>query len=228
MEIKHERTTAVLRNGGCSASYDSFVVVLSAVLRLNFCAKNPPLRKAANRYSYEFCSQQYTSDGVATTVFDPGDAGYKGDIARSYFYMATRYRDKNMAISTEAQVMFAYSNNVCDFTLYSIDLLMSWHRNDPVSLKERIRNDAIYQHQGNRNPFIDYPCLAEYIWGDSIGKNVDFSKLASAYDATFSGQGCPCQQPYIIVSPDSLSFESTPNVPVTQTFTISAKILWAM
>ncbi|HPD27810.1 MAG TPA: endonuclease, partial [Paludibacteraceae bacterium] len=170
-------------------------------------------------------SAGYTSDGVATTVFDPGDAGYKGDIARSYFYMATRYRDKNMAISTEAQVMFAYSNNVCDFTLYSIDLLMSWHRNDPVSLKERIRNDAIYQHQGNRNPFIDYPCLAEYIWGDSIGKNVDFSKLASAYDATFSGQGCPCQQPYIIVSPDSLSFESTPNVPVTQTFTISGENL---
>ncbi|MEI2824289.1 MAG: hypothetical protein V9F02_12810 [Chitinophagaceae bacterium] len=42
--------TAALRNGGCSASYDSFVVGSSAVLRLNFCAKNPPLRKAAKRY----------------------------------------------------------------------------------------------------------------------------------------------------------------------------------
>ena len=41
--------TAVLRNGGCSASYDSFVVGSSVVLRLNFCAKNPPLRKAAKR-----------------------------------------------------------------------------------------------------------------------------------------------------------------------------------
>jgi hypothetical protein len=44
-----ERTTAVWRNGGCSASYDSFVIVSSAVLRLNFCAKNPPLRQAAKR-----------------------------------------------------------------------------------------------------------------------------------------------------------------------------------
>ena len=44
-----ERTTAVWRNGGCSASYDSFVVGSSAVLRLNFCGKNPPLRQAANR-----------------------------------------------------------------------------------------------------------------------------------------------------------------------------------
>jgi hypothetical protein len=41
--------TAVWRNGGCSASYDSFVVGSSAVLRFNFCAKNPPLRQAANR-----------------------------------------------------------------------------------------------------------------------------------------------------------------------------------
>ena len=46
-----QQLTAVLRNGGCSASYDSFVVGSSAVLRLNFCAKNPPLRKAANRYA---------------------------------------------------------------------------------------------------------------------------------------------------------------------------------
>jgi hypothetical protein len=41
--------TAVWRNGGLSASVDSFVVGSSAVLRLNFCAKNPPLRQAANR-----------------------------------------------------------------------------------------------------------------------------------------------------------------------------------
>ncbi len=42
--------TAVWRNGGSSASYDSFVVSSSAVIRLNFCAKNPPLRQAAKRY----------------------------------------------------------------------------------------------------------------------------------------------------------------------------------
>ena len=45
-----QHLTAVWRNGGCSASYDSVVVGSSAVLLLNFCAKNPPLRQAANRY----------------------------------------------------------------------------------------------------------------------------------------------------------------------------------
>ena len=46
---ERQPVTAVWRNGGCSTSYDSFVVGSSAVLRLNFCAKNPPLRQAANR-----------------------------------------------------------------------------------------------------------------------------------------------------------------------------------
>ncbi len=46
----NEPPTAVWRNGGCSASYDSFVVGSSVVLGLNFCAKYPPLRQAAKRY----------------------------------------------------------------------------------------------------------------------------------------------------------------------------------
>jgi len=49
VENKPEPITAVWRNGGFSASYDSFVVGSSAVLRLSFCAKNPPLRQAAKR-----------------------------------------------------------------------------------------------------------------------------------------------------------------------------------
>ena len=48
---ERQPVTAVWRNGGFSAPYDSFVVGSSAVLRLNFCAKNPPLRQAAKRYS---------------------------------------------------------------------------------------------------------------------------------------------------------------------------------
>lgn len=50
-DIRQERqpVTAVWRNGGFSAPYDSFVVGSSAVLRLNYCAKNPPLRQAAKR-----------------------------------------------------------------------------------------------------------------------------------------------------------------------------------
>ena len=48
---KPEPLTSVLHNGGFSSSYDSLVQGSSTVLRLNFCAINPPLRKAGNRQS---------------------------------------------------------------------------------------------------------------------------------------------------------------------------------
>ena len=52
----------------------------------------------------------------------------------------------------------------------AIELLLKWHRQDPVSTKEIDRNNAVYKLQGNRNPFIDYPEFAEYIWGKYAGK----------------------------------------------------------
>lgn len=53
---------------------------------------------------------------------------------------------------------------------WSINLLLKWSRQDPVSDKEVARNDAVYKIQNNRNPFIDNPSLAEYIWGDHAGE----------------------------------------------------------
>ena len=53
---------------------------------------------------------------------------------------------------------------------WSIDLLMKWHREDPVSEKERDRNEAVFGFQNNRNPFIDRPELAEYLWGLKKGE----------------------------------------------------------
>ena len=57
-------------------------------------------------------------------------------------------------------------NNSYVFTTWAINLLLKWHRNDPVSQKEIYRNNAVYGIQNNRNPFIDYPELVEHIWGN--------------------------------------------------------------
>lgn len=96
-------------------------------------------------------------------VFEPDDE-YKGDFARVYFYMATCYQDYTWKYT----YMF---NNSSYMTLnqYARELLLSWHRNDPVSEKERNRNDDVFAIQGNRNPFVDDPNLAEYIWGEKMG-----------------------------------------------------------
>ena len=103
--------------------------------------------------------------GFTGTVFEPIDE-YKGDFARTYFYMTTRYYNNNLSQVSEGKVVFTYTNSKTELTDYAINLFLKWHRDDPVSEKETNRNNAVYGIQHNRNPFIDYPELAEYIWGN--------------------------------------------------------------
>lgn len=102
-----------------------------------------------------------TFPGYTGKVFEPDDE-YKGDFARSYFYMATAYNDR---IATWSSPMLA-KNSFPAFSSWAVNLLLKWHRQDPVSEKEIKRNDAVYAHQNNRNPYIDHPELVEYIWGN--------------------------------------------------------------
>ncbi len=116
-----------------------------------------------------------TVDGKTLNAFEPDDE-YKGDFARMYMYVATCYQDYTW---TSDGVYMFNTENYPTLNAYSQRLLMEWHRQDPVSEKEVTRNDAVYAAQLNRNPFIDFPLLAEYLWGDSIGRK--FSMNAGAY-----------------------------------------------
>lgn len=107
-----------------------------------------------------------TFPGYSGTVFEPDDQ-YKGDFARSYFYMAAAYNDKIAGWNSK---MLA-GNNYPAFSSWAINLLLKWHREDPVSQKELDRQEVVYGAQHNRNPFIDHPELAEYIWGNKKGQN---------------------------------------------------------
>lgn len=105
----------------------------------------------------------------AGTVFEPIDA-FKGDVARAYFYFATRYEDfmddfynAANANSCQAKNMFDGSTDKV-FSDNFILLLIKWHLQDPVSPKEIAQNNAIYNFQGNRNPFIDNPNYVCAIW----------------------------------------------------------------
>ncbi len=109
-----------------------------------------------------------TYPGYTGTVFEPADE-YKGDFARTYFYVVTCYEEQLHDWFTN------YSStdvvNVIDGSTYpgfqewQLNMLMQWAKNDPVSEKETNRNNAVYAIQNNRNPFIDYPGLEEYVWG---------------------------------------------------------------
>ena len=110
--------------------------------------------------------------GYTGTVFEPIDE-YKGDIARIYFYMATRYEDQiggwqNNTVEADA-VLDGSSDKV--YENWTLDMLLAWHENDPVSQKEIDRNEAVYTFQGNRNPFVDRPEFVNCIWKNACGNN---------------------------------------------------------
>lgn len=101
--------------------------------------------------------------GTYNNVFEPADE-YKGDFARIYFYVATCYSD--IAWGSNSNVVSEITKEdwpTLNPWLYK--LLLEWHNQDPVSAKEIQINNSAEAVQGNRNPFIDYPVLADYIWG---------------------------------------------------------------
>jgi endonuclease I len=97
--------------------------------------------------------------GYTGTVFEPIDE-FKGDIARMYFYFATRYET---TVSSYSYPMFNGTSNQV-FTTSFLNMLLAWNALDPVNQREIVRNDAIYATQNNRNPYIDHPEYVQQIW----------------------------------------------------------------
>ena len=130
----------------------------------------------------------------STNVLEPADE-YKGDIARSYFGTMVKWAGEwvfnknelgNIIFDATIDVDTHYGpENNYGFTDYGLALMLSWHRQDPVSQKEIDRNNGIQKTQGNRNPFIDYPYLAEFIWGEMSGQVLDFDQLLCSADERF-------------------------------------------
>ncbi|MCF6352716.1 MAG: endonuclease, partial [Cyclobacteriaceae bacterium] len=99
----------------------------------------------------------YTTDDF----WEPTDE-VKGDLARTMFYMATRYNSESLDLELVDRISISGDPELGVF--YT---LLQWHENDPVSQEEIDRNDGIYGYQGNRNPYIDNPSWIADIWGTS-------------------------------------------------------------
>ena len=150
--------------------------------------------RSANEYSkLGSCA----TPGYSGRVFEPNDE-IKGDMARIYFYMATCYEDvvDDWAGNATASAVFDGTSYPAFKTWY-LNMLMEWSKNDPVDAVEIARNNAVKLKQGNRNPFVDYPGLEDYIWGDK--KNVAFS-----YDH-YEGSSSDKQYVTMLFSPTSVT-----------------------
>lgn len=128
-----------------------------------------------------------TNGEYSGQVFEPNDE-LKGDLARVYFYMATCYED---AISTWTSVDGNKVGEVLSkdayqpYNTWMMQMFLQWAKNDPVSKKEIARNNIVYKVQGNRNPFIDFPGLEEYIWGDKKETPIQYETYEGA---TYGGE----------------------------------------
>ncbi len=110
--------------------------------------------------------------GPVDEVFEPANE-FKGDIARGLFYVAVRYEDEIAGWESNnpngASMLDGTNDKV--FEQWALDMLYDWHINDPVSQKELDRQEAIFTHQDNRNPFIDNFQYVQDIWGSLLSTN---------------------------------------------------------
>ena len=176
---------------------------------INGMRSDLPLGEVGN--SFEGSANNYSKWGASVTpgytgkVFEPNNE-VKGDIARIYFYFATRYANE---CSKWNGTMFNGKTVYQPLAKWAYDMLVRWSQLDPIDDVEIARNNTIAKTtvQGNRNPFVDYPGLEDYIWGDK--KDVPFSY--DNYDAGGAVIAERVAQP--VFSPDGGTY--TDNVVVT-------------
>lgn len=104
--------------------------------------------------TFQYLGGKYGTNSQGTIVYEPRD-NFKGDCARAQFYMMACYNGNNGTWGYQTMPTYAPQQ--------SQDLLKAWNQQDPPDAFERTRNEYIYSVQYNRNPFIDFPGLADCI-----------------------------------------------------------------
>ena len=143
---------------------------------LNSARNNSPygeVSSSANALYYEDSNNNPVALGghKENDVFEPLD-NVKGDVARIIFYLYTHYNDYSNVGGTTNGSGGKFGDLDFSFIVdgseeQAIETLLTWNELDPVSQQEEDRNEAVASYQGNRNPFIDHPEYADYIWGDA-------------------------------------------------------------
>ena len=114
--------------------------------------------------------EEATDCNYTNSTWEPRD-GSKGDVARIIFYMHCRYSGDTGEPNLN---VVDFINTFPNAQMGKLSTLLAWNELDPVDAFERRRNDVIYGWQNNRNPFVDYPDLANRIWGDEALNEIQF------------------------------------------------------
>lgn len=180
--------------------YSDLFFVIPTDARINQLRSNYPYGKAGSTVYYNFTNgSKQASNGTPNAtytgrVFEPIDE-FKGDVARSLLYFAVRYEGKlgsfnfttNAADPTKDQNPLDGSEEKAYENWY-IAMLLNWHQQDPVSQREIDRNNAVFNIQKNRNPFVDHPEWVSAIWNqttDNVAPAAPSSLLLARNSAYF-------------------------------------------
>ena len=145
------------------------------------------------------------TSGYSGKVFEPID-DYKGDIARSYFYMSVRYYQADESWGTSDMT------NKSEILPWAMIMLLRWNDEDPVSQKEIDRNNAVYAKQHNRNPFIDNPEYARMIWDPNWSGGVGgYEKVASTDEITNGDYLIVCENNGVVFNGALTTLDATGN-----------------
>lgn len=175
--------------GSTNNAYKDLFNLMPCESTINSSKSNYPMGKVTKSNTDNGCTKVGTgpgANGANINLWEPADK-WKGDFARSYMYMATTYSNFTW---TNAQGLNQLENNAWPtLQKWAYELFLEWCRQDPVDEIEIARNEAVYKIQGNRNPFIDFPNLAEYVWGDSVDVAFDINTTMKSSDAIEGGGG---------------------------------------
>lgn len=153
---------------------DPFIVIPADKFINNIRSSYPLGKVKTAKYSsiddYSKLGQADTSYGYSGTVFEPND-DVKGDLARIVFYAIAKYSKSYSWTSGLGNVVFSgNANENFGLTDYAVKLFTEWNEMDPPDEWEVNLNNALYEIQGNKNPFIDHPEYVNTIWGSSAKK----------------------------------------------------------
>ncbi len=164
--------------GAKNAAYCDLFELYPSPSDVNGDKSNYPMDVVTNATSEE---EGYDKVGTATHVsgkaWEPGDR-YKGDFARGYMYMAVTYSNLTFT-KTGLLTMQANASGYPGMLQWATDLYRAWSGKDKADSLEVARNNAVYGIQNNRNLFVDFPYLCEYVWGDSVDVAFDPSNAIS-------------------------------------------------
>lgn len=155
--------------GSNNQAYKDLYNLMPCEQKINSSKSNYPMGKVTAVKTDNGCTKVGTGAN-GYQLWEPADK-WKGDFARGYMYMATTYQNLTWQGTQALQLLKqgAYPT----LQEWASKLYLEWARTDVVDRLEVERNEAVSRIQGNRNPFVDFPNLMEYIWGDSIGYAFD-------------------------------------------------------